>query len=70
MLPFKIGLSELGFDDGELSLKDANEEVPAPASRHQEEGNDALRLVLHEVEHRFDHPRRSGHLPMVGDAFF
>jgi hypothetical protein len=26
-------------------------------------------LALDEVEHRFDHPRRSEHLPVVGDAF-
>jgi hypothetical protein len=25
--------------------------------------------VLDEVKHRLDHPRRSEHLPMVGDAF-
>jgi hypothetical protein len=26
--------------------------------------------VLHQVEHRLDHPRRGEDLPMVGDALF
>ena len=26
--------------------------------------------VLHQVEHRLDHPRRREDLPMVGDALF
>jgi len=38
--------------------------------RLQEAGVDALGLALDEIEHRFDHPRRSEHLPVVGDTFF
>ena len=65
----ELGLSELEFDGGELPLQNPDEEVPAPARRLQEAGVDALGLALDEVEHRLDHPRRSEHLPVVGDAF-
>ena len=70
VVPFlEIGLPELEFDGGELALQNLHEEVAAPARRLQEARVDALGLVLHEVEHRLDHPRRSEHLPVVGDAF-
>ena len=67
--PLEVGLAELEFDGGELALQDRDEEVAAPARRLQEAGVDALGLALHEVEHRLDQPRRSEHLPVVGDAF-
>ena len=67
---FKVGLAELDFDGGELALQNPDEKVAAPARRLQEAGVDALGLALDKVEHRFDHPRRGEHLPVVGDAFF
>ena len=66
----EVGLPELEFDGGELALQNLDEEVAAPARRLQEAGVDALGLVLDEVEHRLDHPRRGEDLPVVGDAFF
>ncbi len=66
----EVGLPELEFDGGELALQDPDEEVPAPARRLQEAGVNALGLVLDQVEHRLDHPRRGEDLPVVGDALF
>ena len=68
MPPLEVGLAVLEFDGGELAPQDRHEEVAAPAGRLQEAGVDALGLVLHQVEHRLDHPCRGEDLPVVGDA--
>ena len=68
--PLEVGFSVLEFHGGELAPQDRHEKVAAPARRLQEAGVNALGLVLHEVEHRLDHPRRSEDLPVVGDAAF
>ena len=70
MPPLEFGLAELDFDGGEFSLQDADEEVPAAAGWLQETRVDAVCLVLDQVEHGFDHPRRGEHLTVVGNAFF
>ena len=70
MLPLEVRLAVLEFHGGELAPQDLHKEVAAPARRLQEAGINAFRLVLHQVEHSLDHPRRGEHLPVVGDALF
>jgi hypothetical protein len=50
-------------------LQNESEKVTAAARWLEEAGIDPLGFGLHEIEHRLDHPLRSKHLPMVGDAF-
>ena len=69
MPPLEVGFAVFELDGGELPLQHRDEEVPAAAGRLQEAGVNAFSLVLDEVEHRLDHPRRSEHLSMIGDAF-
>jgi hypothetical protein len=64
---FEVGPPELEFDGSELPLHNPDQEVPTSAGRLQKAGVNALSLALDEVEHCFDHPRRSEHLPMVGN---
>ena len=68
--PLEVGLAVFEFHGGELAPQDLHEEVAAPARRLQEAGVNALGLVLHQVEHRLDHPRGGEDLPVVGDALF
>ena len=56
--PLEVRLPVLEFHGGELAPQDLHEEVAAPARRLQEAGVNALGFVLHQVEHRLDHPRR------------
>ena len=56
MAPLEVAPSIPGFHRGELAEKDRDEEVPRTASWLEEPGVDALRFVLHEVEHVLDQP--------------
>ena len=68
--PLEVGLAVLEFHGGQLAPQDLHEEVAAPARRLQKARVNALGLVLHQVEHGLDHPRRGEDLPVVGDALF
>jgi len=70
MTLFKVGFPKFEFDGSELPLQDADKEVPAPARRFQEAGVDPLSLILHQIEHRLDHPRWGKDFPVVGNALF
>ena len=68
MTPLEVTLAVPGVDRRELALQNWDEEVTGAARRFEEAGIDALRLGLHEIEHRLNHPRGREHLTVVGHA--
>jgi len=66
--PLEVRLAVFEFHGGEFSPQNLHEKVTVPARRLEETRVNALRLALHQVEHRLDHPRRREDLPVIGDT--